>query len=221
MKKMKTLFEKDPNNLSRVLPVLQEEFVDLIFNQECYAERKLDGSACMVKKGVLYKRYDVKKNKKTGEWKPIPEGAISCQDPDGITGHWPHWVKCDRNCPSDKWHWVAYDANDFGVQDIEKPEKTYELVGPNINGNRDAFASHMLYPHSYEPNTILFYSTFCGMIINALKWSSSVVDRDRRLHAILTEWLKDYDIEGLVFYTPDSPLPICRLRKKDMGLKRV
>lgn len=47
---------------------------------EGVASRKWDGTACMVKDGALYKRYDAKRGKTP------PPGAIPCGDPDPVTG---------------------------------------------------------------------------------------------------------------------------------------
>lgn len=63
---------------------------------------KWDGSCCAIIDGELYKRYDAKKGKTP------PVGAIPCCEADPITGHHPHWVKCDRDNPSDKWFIRAF-----------------------------------------------------------------------------------------------------------------
>src|SRR5262245_46364429 len=69
------------------------------------ASRKRDGTACFFKGGQLWKRYDAKKDKKTGEYKPPPAGAIPCAEPDSVTGHWPHWAPLMEH---DYWHLEAF-----------------------------------------------------------------------------------------------------------------
>lgn len=96
MIKITTLFKKDPNNLALVINEVNPGN-EWVLNGEGVATRKFDGTACAMIEGELYKRYDVKKGKS------VPVGAIPCQDPDEITGHWPHWVKCDRSKPEDKY----------------------------------------------------------------------------------------------------------------------
>src|SRR5687767_7547575 len=100
MRKISTLFKKDPKDLGRVINEINPEN-EWVFDPGVKATRKYDGTACAVIDGFLYKRYDVKKGKN------VPDGAIPCQDPDEITGHWPHWVKCDRDNPADRWHFAA------------------------------------------------------------------------------------------------------------------
>lgn len=104
MKKIPTLFERRYENgkvvevTDKITEGCEEAFLNGI------ATVKVDGACCAIIDGKLYKRYDAKKGK------PIPEGALKCQDePDPITGHWPCWVPCDNNNPSDKWFIKAYD----------------------------------------------------------------------------------------------------------------
>ena len=126
MKKLKTLFKKDPNDLGRVIAELDPEN-NWVFDKGVIPTRKFDGSACAIIDGELYKRYDVKKGKQ------VPQGAIPCQDPDPITGHWPHWVKCDVSNPADKYFLQAFEALE------NKKDGTYEFCGPKSQGNAEHF----------------------------------------------------------------------------------
>jgi hypothetical protein len=99
--------------------------------------RKFDGTCCMVKTGVLYKRFDAKQGKEP------PYGFVPAQDPDPVTGHWPGWIEVG-NGNEDKWFregcgksWPKCDA----------PDGTYELVGPKVQGNPEGFEHHTLVPH--------------------------------------------------------------------------
>lgn len=137
MIKITTLFKKDLHDLSRVTEEVDPEnawaFVVGI------PTVKFDGTACAIINGELYKRYDCKRGKKP------PEGAIPCQEPDEATGHWPHWVKCDRSNPADVYHFEAfYDRLVDG---------TYELVGPKINRNPYMLKQHELWKHG---STVIF-----------------------------------------------------------------
>lgn len=126
------------------------------------ATRKWDGSAVMVREGVLYARYDAKKGKA-----PVG-GAIPCTEaPDAVTGRWPHWVRADR--PQDKWLREAY-AN-AGPQ----PNGTYEAIGPNINGNADGWHIHILVPHGHMRCDDVPLS-FAGirLVIKTLPWEGLV-----------------------------------------------
>lgn len=76
----------------------------------------------MIKDGEIYARYDVKKGRKA------PNDFIAAQNPDAITGHWPGWVRCDRNNPNYKYHFEAMDNYPY----LSVANGTYELCGPKI-----------------------------------------------------------------------------------------
>ncbi len=57
----------------------------MVLDGEGIATRKWDGTACLVRDGILYKRYDRKLNPKTGEYKSAPIGWEPCEEPDEIT----------------------------------------------------------------------------------------------------------------------------------------
>lgn len=146
---------------------------------EGVASRKRDGTACAFfvspsGVGQLFKRYDAKKDRKTGEYKMPPEGAIPCSEPDPETGHWPHWTLIG---PHDYWH-----AEAFARQAAELVHGfTYELCGPKLQGNPEGFAEHILVPHGFE--------TFVSM---------------PRTFDFLRSFLKEAIVEGIVFAHPDG-----------------
>jgi hypothetical protein len=187
MKKISTVFKKDPNNLALVINEVNPEN-HWVLDGEGIATRKWDGTACAVIDGELYKRYDVKKGKS------VPECAIPCQEPDEITGHWPHWVKCNRSNPGDKYHWEAFDSVDkYG--DGHRTDGTYELCGPKINGGKEKFSHHWLVPHGYHSYLTL-----------------------SRTFESIHDFLGKNDIEGIVFHHPDGRM--AKIRKSDFGIKR-
>jgi hypothetical protein len=168
MKKISTLFKKDPNDLSRVINEIDPSN-EWVIKGEGQATRKFDGSACAIIDNQLYKRYDVKKGRQ------VPDGAIPCQDPDEITGHWPHWVLCQRSNAADKFFFE-------GLDNLEFPEDgTYELVGPKVQGNPENFSHHQLVKHGTEP---LWFTDYSFEGIRAL--------------------LDELPYEGIVFHHPDG-----------------
>lgn len=196
MVKIQTLFKKDPNNLSIVTDEINTEC--LWVYESGIPTRKFDGTACTIINGKFYKRYDAKINKKTGERKPVPDGAIKCQEPDKITGHFPHWIPCKRNDPSCKYHFQAYDR--YHTQAFNpKPLKdgTYELCGEKINGNPERIRGHKLIRHGAEVLPLTDFS------FNSIK-----------------EYLSVIDIEGIVFHDKNGSGKMCKIRKADFGLKR-
>lgn len=128
MKKIGTLFKKDPNDLSRVINEVDPDN-EWVIKGEGTATRKFDGSACAIIDGQLYKRYDVKKGRS------VPEFAIPCQDPDSITGHWPHWLLCQYDKPEDKFFLEGFDNLEH------KEDGTYELCGPKVQGNLEKWST--------------------------------------------------------------------------------
>jgi len=185
MKKISTVFKKDPNNLALVISEVNPEN-QWVIDGEGVATRKWDGTACAVIDGVPYKRYDVKKGKS------VPEGAIPCQEPDEVTGHWPHWVKCDRNNPADKYHWEAWDK---AKEQMVVLDGTYELCGLKINGNNERMDNHLFISHS-----------------------ASVMVMENRSFEFIKGFLKVNDMEGIVFHHPDGRM--AKIRKTDFGIKR-
>lgn len=187
---MTTLFKKDPNDLGRVINEIDP--INQWVVENGIATRKYDGTSCVIINCELYKRYDAKKNKK-GVFKPIPEGAIPCQEPDLITGHHPHWIKCDINNPADKYHFEAFGHL---VSDQEVYDGTYELCGEKIQGNPEKIEGHKLIKHGY----ISYLG--CPKLFKGLK-----------------NFLELKDIEGIVFHhkTDDR---MCKIRKSDFGIKR-
>lgn len=185
MKKISTLFKKDPSDLGRVINEINPEN-NWVFNKGVIASRKWDGTACAIINGELYKRYDVKKGK------TVPDGAIPCQEPDEISGHWPRWIKCERSDNSNKWHFEAFDYAPL------LNDGTYELCGPKIQGNPEKLSEHYLIEHGKD-------------VINLNK---SFITFDT-----IKEYLSKVDIEGIVFHETLTG-NMCKIRKSDFGISR-
>lgn len=139
MKKMKTLFVKQYNELNDYIGVKNEvtEGCDWVLKGEGKATQKLDGTCCLVKDNEIYARFDFKPGRK------LPDGAIPCQEKaDEVTGHFPHWVLVGDNSQY-KWHKKAFER--------QKPleDGTYELIGKHfqnnpekVEGNIDILVKH-------------------------------------------------------------------------------
>ena len=141
MKKIPTLFEREFKD-HKVVKITDKVTPGLewVMEGKGLATVKIDGSCCAIIQGEFYKRYDCKKGKKP------PEGAIPCCDPDPVTGHWPHWVKCDRDNPADKWFWAAYDNSTLlGIVDA-----TYEAIGAHFQGNPYDIEEDILVRHGFD-----------------------------------------------------------------------
>lgn len=134
MKKIVSLFMRnyDGNGLVRNEIVKGAEWV---IQGEGIATRKWDGTACMVREGKLYKRYDAKRGKQP------PANFEQCQEPDSVTGHWPGWLPTGEG-PEDKYFREAFDS--------ALADGTYELCGPKINGNLEELTEHTLIRHGMD-----------------------------------------------------------------------
>lgn len=130
--------------------------------------------------------------------KPIPVGAIACQEPDLITGHHPHWVKCDASKAEDKYFIEAFKKLEANLM-WTLEDGTYELIGEKIQGNPEKITGHQLVKHGSE---ILFIDDYS---FDGLK-----------------EYLSNplNDIEGIVFHHISDDR-MCKLRKCDFNVKRV
>lgn len=191
MKKIPCLFARDFSDRRR--PVLLREVTpgcEWVVAGEGVATRKRDGSACAVIGGKLFKRYDVRKGK------PVPLGAIPCDEPDPVTGHWPHWIEVGPE-PESKWHretWTGLRASDGSRfrPAATLTDGTYELCGPKINGNAERLEEHVFIRHGSEVEAVTL-----------------------RLWDALKYFLASFEGEGLVFHHPDGRM--CKIRRDDYG----
>jgi hypothetical protein len=186
MKKIPTLFERvyKEHKIVDVLPNITKGCEDAFLYGK--ATIKFDGSCCAIINGEFYKRYDAKNGK------PIPEGAIKCQeDADPITGHLPCWVKCDKNNPSDKWFWNAYDNTEELTVDIS--DGTYEAIGKHFQGNPYDYENDYLIKHGESEDEVI--RTFEGV----------------------KEFLTNNIVEGIVFWYNNEP--VCKIKRTDFGLE--
>lgn len=186
MKKIPTVFERQYEN-HKVVGI-----TDKFTNEETerafrlgLATLKWDGSCCAIINGELYKRYDAKKGKKP------PEGAIPCCEADPITGHHPHWVKCDPDNPSDKWFIEAY-KNALKDESVLQ-DGTYEAIGKHFQGN----------PYDRSEDTLVEHG---GVIINGVM----------RTFEGIKEYLESHYIEGIVFWLNGEP--VAKIKRSDFGL---
>lgn len=149
MIKIPCLFERDFSDKRK--PVLLHTVTpgcEWALTSDGIPTRKRDGTACLVKAGTLFKRYDVK-SKKGGT---PPAGAIACTPkPDEVTGHWPHWVEVGSE-PESRWHMEAWTGLyvEGGSLGTVLEDGTYELCGPKINGNAENLDEHEFFRHGTE-----------------------------------------------------------------------
>ena len=184
MKKMTTLFKKDPSNLGRVINEINP--CNKWVLTDGMARVKYDGTSCAIINGELYKRFDLKKGR------TLPPNAIPCQEADLITGHHPHWVKCEREDKSNKYHFLAFDSLE------DKKDGTYELCGEKVQGNPEGIEGHKLIKHGETKILLANYS-----------------------FEYIKDFLTTNDMEGIVFHHYDkNDDRMCKIRKSDFGIRR-
>ena len=133
MKKIPTIFERDwSGDKSRVLNI-QNPAAAWVFSGDGVPTRKLDGTCCLVRKGTLLKRRELKRGEN-------PPDSFEIADHDDETGKTVGWVPVSDTDPTDQWHRQAFS--------ITVSDGTYELVGPKIQGNPERYERHRLVPHS-------------------------------------------------------------------------
>ena len=211
MKKIPTLFKREFSEDHKVTKVVPEitHGCEAVLEGRCTPTEKLDGAACLVKDGILYKRYDAKRDKNGIQKKP-PEGAIPCQEePDPITGHWPHWVRCGIDKVEDKYFIEAYANSLMALSDFSKvdrlPNGTYEAIGPAWQGNPHKLTFNRLKKHG---EVDLSHSE----LLQALKGTTP-----EEAVVLIKSYLEIHEIEGIVFWLNGEPL--CKIKRTDFGLQ--
>ena len=208
MKKISTLFKVIYNSVGSKGTITQEvrpENTWVVKSNSVLATRKFDGTATMVLQGKLYKRYDAKptkedfKNHKEGEsWKvadfrEVPEEAVPCQDPDLITGHYPHWIPVLVEDKSNKYMLDTYYSLPNQLED-----GTYEFCGEKVGTNPEKLMGHKFIKHGSE-----------------------LVDLSDYTFESIRDFLSNSDnnLEGIVFHNLET-LQMCKIRKSDFGFRR-
>ncbi|NEP41587.1 MAG: hypothetical protein F6K35_21080 [Okeania sp. SIO2H7] len=204
MKKIPTVFQREPNNLKQVLDVLNPE-VELVFAQcdrkDFEIHKKYDGQPCLYQDGKLYTRFNAKlfqkkRGKIINEPKLPPENSIPCSKPDQNTGDWPHWRLVNKT--QDEWVLKAFE-NAGGGSVLSNG--TYEAVGPHFQTNLHRLTNDILVSH------------------NALLENCSQLLECNDLFKAFKDFMKQLKYEGIVLY--QSGLPVAKLKRKDFGLPEI
>lgn len=192
MKKIPSLYKRDYEGNRQVYDDVVPG-CEWVLDGEGVATLKLDGSACMYLGGIWYKRYDRKRNRKTGKYKDAPLGWVGCEnEPNEHTGHWPGWLPVDNDNPADKWHVEAMG----NLQAHPIDGATYELVGPKVQGNPYGYSEHLFMKHG-------------GVIVDGGLF-------DLSFESIKT-YLRSCVVEGIVWHHPDGRM--CKIKRRDFGFK--
>lgn len=141
MKKIPTIFERDPEWPSRLLHAANPE-CGWVFKGQGVPRRKYDGTSCYVGNGQLYRRREV------GLRTILPRGTIIV-DYGEVKETVIVWWPVDPSDPQDRWHCEAFDRGPIDGEPFR--QGTYELVGEKINGNPENISGHLLVRHDSAP----------------------------------------------------------------------
>ena len=222
MKKIPTLFKRVfTEDHKKTITREVTPGCDCVLRGECTATVKWDGACCAIINGEIWKRYDAKIGK-DGKRKSPPEGAIPCQpEPDPITGHWPHWVKCVRGKPEDRYFLDAltrykgrrvvlklrynYASFEDEFRDSAKIV-TFEAVGPHWQSN----------PYNLEHDDLERHGDL-KIYHELLEDENSEITFEslRHLLGFYKFNTPTNTIEGIVFWKDGEP--VCKIKRSDFG----
>lgn len=176
---------------------------------------KIDGAACAVFDGKLYKRFDVGKSKHG-----VPEGMrlIMCEkNPDPVTGHWPAWMECSPAFAADKWFIEAF-KNYFEdwKPSCRSMQWTYEAIGPHFQGNPYHLEKDTLHRHGSLKLDGYFQRGEAHREVLDIFGELQNKQYERTFEGV-KEFLKDNCCEGIVYWYKGKP--VCKIKRSDFGFK--
>lgn len=191
MDKIPTLFKRNPEDMSLVIPEFNGEALWLPLHQGPVAATvKKDGTNIRVTINrespvpvFVEKRRNPSKKEKhraRSQGLPVPE---------------PHYVGADPQDPSDKHIFAAVEATDFSSW----PEGKFscEALGPKIQGGVES-DEPMLYAFSLEPQVI--------------------TDPPEIVFYSIGRWLENHHVEGIVWHELFGQKRLTKIKRRDFGL---
>ena len=192
MKKIPTLFLRDPENPRRLTPTVHPD-CQWVLDGEGKATRKYNGACCAIlKDGLFVKRREVKDGQEP------PEDFIQTGASGGkVQG----WVPV-TGFREDRWFREAYrhisevtnrrlTAGHIWSFASGLVPGTYELCGPKVQGNPEGFSQHVLIAHA----------------------EAEVLQAPRTYEELEKFLLGDFPYEGIVWHHPDGRM--AKIKKKD------
>ena len=135
MNKIPTVFVRDEATNRKHVKDEVTPGCEWVLSGEGEATRKYDGTCCMVRSGVLYRRQEITDQQLVE--KGAPEGW-ELVERDVVTAKNVGWVPVGDG-PNDVWHRSV---------PIPAEDGTYELVGPKVQGNPEGYTTHHLIAHA-------------------------------------------------------------------------
>lgn len=136
MQKIPTVFKRDPEDMSRVLPEVHPD-CEWVLAGEGVGTRKYNGTCVMFDGTEWWARREVKPGKKSP-----PNFQIVAVDDN--TGKIMGWEPIDQSSFA-KYHAEALKT----MEPYEWSAGTFELCGPKVQGNPEGYDVHMLIEHRH------------------------------------------------------------------------
>jgi len=208
VKKTPSLFKRNYETDRRVRDEVVEGS-EWVLAGEGRATRKWDGTCCLFRDGLIWRRYDRKltkqankqKRTRTGkvlepltvdDFKAAPAGWEACHaEPDLNTGHWPGWLPVGDE-PESKWHLAAFRAQVVHGTSFFVEGRTYELCGPHFQGNPEQLDADVFIEHGIHVLSVPL--TFDG----------------------IRDYLAAHEMEGIVWHHPDGR--VVKIKAGDFGI---
>jgi hypothetical protein len=203
------------------------------------ATEKIDGTACLLRDGKLWRRQARKPTKAVkkklaklvhasyedpelinhvwneSHYNPAPDGWEPCGEPAQRTGLWFGWIPINGDDPADKWHVEGFD---WLVQEALKLREATETkpIPVCVEG------TYELVGPKVEGNKYLFDSNESHELWRhgKRKLYDAVPAGQPRTYVSIVQILKQHDLaEGVVFHYQDGDvLRMAKLKRKDVGL---
>lgn len=194
MKKIPSLFQRIGD--SSLCSDIVTPGCEWVLNGEGSATAKMDGTACAVINGHLYKRYDNSRLKgidnRIQKTEPL-ESWIHCGC-DTERGKFIYWIPVTSK---DYYHQIAWGWAHAWLED-----GTYELIGPEVQGN----------PHKQQYNRL--YKHGLPLFVFDIKDSYSYTNKPN--FEIIKNYLTKSEWEGIVWHHEDGRM--CKITKAKFGI---
>jgi len=133
VRKIPTLFVRDPENRRVVLPEVTPG-CEWVADAGVVASRKFDGTCVMFDGDHWWARREVK----PGKMKPVGFTSVDHDDATGKTVGWE---------PAGQSSFARIIGDVTAAAGCEWRPTTYELIGPKVNGNPEGLPDHLLMAH--------------------------------------------------------------------------
>jgi hypothetical protein len=184
MRKIPTVFKRDPDDRAHVLPVVNPD-CQWVLNGEGTATRKYDGTCVRLDEdGQWWARREVRPGKAMpANYMPVTTDPVTHK----VMG----WEPIEQSAFA-KFHAEAVNWGDHPPAPLRPG--TYELVGPKINGNPERRDEHWVLSHRNAP------------IIKAPDRSFGAI------RALVLRLHEEAGCEGIVFHHPDGRMAKIKAR---------